>query len=57
MGFSFPPPPEQPIDYSRGLTLIKAINQKLKEMFLGPPAIPPVVRLQTQLRKQNPTRN
>jgi hypothetical protein len=57
MGFSFPPPPEQPIDYSRGLTLIKAINQKLKQMFMGPPAIPPVVRLQNQLRKQNPNRN
>ena len=57
MGFFFPPPPELPVEHAQGLRALKAINKKLKEMFLGAALVPPVVRLQTQLRKQNPNRN
>lgn len=57
MGFFFHPPPELYVEHAQGLRALKAINKKLKEMFLGPPLVSPVVRLQTQLRKQNPNRN
>ena len=47
----------QMVDHATGLEMLRAINRKLKEMFMGPAQPSPVVRLQRSLKKQNPTRN
>jgi len=41
------------VDHATGLAMLRAINRKLKEMFLGPPQPSPVVRLKRSLKKQN----
>ena len=41
------------VDHATGLAMLRAINAKLKEMFLGPAQPSPVVRLQRSLEKQN----
>jgi len=43
----------QMVDHATGLEMLRAINRKLKEMFLGPAQPSPVVRLQRSLEKQN----
>ena len=43
----------QMVDHATGLAMLRAINAKLKEMFLGPAQPSPVVRLQRSLEKQN----
>jgi hypothetical protein len=43
----------QMVDHATGLAMLRAINAKLKEMFLGPAQPSPVVRLQRSLQKQN----
>lgn len=47
----------QMVDYAKGLEMLRAINRKLKEMFLGPAQPSPVVRLQRSLEKQNQSLN
>jgi hypothetical protein len=43
----------QMVDHDIGLAMLRAINAKLKEMFLGPAQPSPLARLQHSLEKQN----
>jgi len=45
------------VDHATGLAMLRAINRKLKEMFLGPAQPSPVVRLKRSLEKQNQSLN